>query len=78
MKISDILKVDSIAIALNVEDKDELLENLLKLAAKSGKIINEEDTKNEIIKRENILSTGIGNGVALPHAKTNSIRDSVA
>lgn len=77
MKISEILHKDSINLNLFVKSKDELLDEMLKLAIASGKITNEADVKREIIKRENIMSTGVGGGIALPHAKSNSIKDSI-
>jgi fructose PTS system EIIBC or EIIC component len=77
MKISDILHKNSIKINLFVQSKDELLDEMLELAVASGNITDEDDVKREIIKRESIMSTGVGGGIALPHAKSNSINDSV-
>ncbi len=77
MKLLDVLSVQSIELKLDISTKDELLIKLVDLAFLSGKILNKEDILREIIKREKIMSTGIGKGIALPHAKTNSVEDLV-
>lgn len=78
MKISEILKLDSIEVNFEATDKESLLVKMLDLAATSGKIIDKEQTLKEIFAREQILSTGIGKGIALPHAKTKHVTDSCA
>lgn len=78
MKINEILSVDSIVVDFEPESKDSLLAMMLDLAATSGKIIDKEQTLREIIAREQVLSTGIGKGIALPHAKTKFVTDSCA
>jgi fructose-specific phosphotransferase system IIA component len=77
MKITDILQIDSISLDIDTQSKEELLSQLLELADKSGKIIDKDKTLNEIFEREKILSTGIGKGIALPHAKTNAVKDTI-
>lgn len=77
MHIADVLDIKSIELGLEFKSKNELLEHLINLAQKSGKVINREEVSTEVFKREAIMSTGIGNGIALPHAKTNAIKDSV-
>ncbi len=78
MKIVDILSINSIRLGLQAENKKYLLERMLDLAMESGRITNREEAKKEVFEREKIMSTGIGKGIALPHAKTNSVSDSVA
>jgi len=77
MKISDILDINSIKIGLTVESKKDLLEQMIFLAEKSKKIIDRDDVQHEILEREKIMSTGVGKGIALPHAKTNAITGSI-
>jgi fructose-specific phosphotransferase system IIA component len=77
MNLSDALNIKSIAINAEVENKAALIELLIDLADKTGKIINKEEAKKETFKREAIMSTGIGKGIALPHAKTNSVTDTI-
>lgn len=77
MKLLDVLSPQSIALKVDIKSKDELLIKMVELATLSGKLLNKEDVLKEIIKREKIMSTGIGKGIALPHAKTNSVEDLV-
>jgi len=78
MKINDILNIDSIVVNLEIDNKEKLLTLMLDLAAKSGKVTDKEMTLKEIFAREQVLSTGIGKGIALPHAKTKHVVDSCA
>ncbi len=77
MMVTDILGVDSIELQMKAESKDEVINKMIALAAKSGKISNIDEAKKEILNREAIMSTGVGKGIALPHAKTNAVTDSV-
>lgn len=78
MKISEVLSADTIKLNLQVEDKNDLIEQLLTLAEKSGKIIDIEEVRNEVFERERIMTTGVGKGIALPHAKTCGITSTTA
>ncbi len=75
MKITDILNIESTAIDIKVESKSDLLDKMIELAAKSDKIKNLDEARREIFEREKILSTGVGKGIALPHAKTDAITE---
>lgn len=78
MKLIEIIDRKSIDLNLSVKSKDELLIKLNDLAAESGKVSNKNETLKQIYERERIMSTGVGKGVALPHAKTNSVETAVA
>ena len=54
---------------LNVESRDEALQALVDLLDNEGKLLNKEAFHQAILERERIVSTGIGMGVAVPHAK---------
>lgn len=73
INIRDILDIRSIVVGLDIKDKDELLETMVDLATESGNVLEPEEAKERIFAREKLMSTGVGNGVALPHAKTNQI-----
>ncbi len=77
MNITDILNRKSIEVGLKVENKKALLEKMMDLAVESGNVIDEEETKKEIYEREKIMSTGVGKGIALPHAKTNAVKETI-
>jgi len=76
--IFDILNKDAIQIGLDPKDKNELFEIMLKLASKTGKVKDFDQVLNEIKVRESLMSTGIGGGIALPHAKSNAIEECTA
>ncbi len=77
MNISDIISENTIAIGLEANTKSELLDKMMDIISESSSIINKEEAKKEILIRESIMSTGIGKGIALPHAKTNAVSDSI-
>lgn len=78
IRISEILSIDSISLNNKYETKEELLSNLVELASKSNKIIDIEKCKKAVFDREDVMSTGVGKGIAIPHAKTEAIKDTVA
>ena len=72
MKISDFLSPADVALDVRESDKARLLQQLSsQAAAKVGLSANEVCT--QIIKREELGSTGVGNGVALPHARLREL-----
>jgi len=78
MKISDILSPDVIEVNLDVKDKEDSLNKIIALAAKSGKILDIDKVTNTILEREKLVSTGVGKGFAIPHGKTDAISDIIA
>lgn len=74
MKIADLLAKESIDLQAKVGSKGEALEHLVALMAKSGKLADEVEYKRCVLAREEEGSTGIGEGIAIPHAKTNAVK----
>ena len=74
MKIADLLAKESIDLQAKVGSKAEALEHLVTLMAKSGKLADEAEYKLCVLAREEEGSTGIGEGIAIPHAKTNAVK----
>jgi len=72
MALADLLQPDAIIPALKVNSKKQLLQEL---AAKASKLIGvpEREIFDVILQRERLGSTGVGNGIAIPHGKLNSI-----
>jgi len=77
MKITDILNINSIKVCISLESKEDLLKKLVNLASASGNILDKKSVFTEVLERENIMSTGVGKGIALPHAKTNAIKGTI-
>lgn len=75
MKVTEILSLASIAPLVELHTKEEIIKYMVELAAKSGKVLDQEQALKDVMEREKVLSTGIGKGIALPHAKTNSVSD---
>lgn len=74
MKIADLLAKESIDLQAKVGSKADALEHLVALMAKSGKLADEAEYKRCVLAREEEGSTGIGEGIAIPHAKTNAVK----
>src|SRR6476646_11790797 len=73
MKISDFLSPTQVMVDVKASDKSRLLEQLsMEAAAEAG--LPAEEVVREIAKREMLGSTGVGNGVALPHARLPSLK----
>jgi len=75
MKFSDFMKLGAIRAELKAEDKEGVVEELVDALVESGGIDeNERDSIiKSIMKREELGSTGIGRGVAVPHTKHASV-----
>lgn len=75
MKFSDFVHLDAIRAELQAEDKEEVIQELVDALASSGQINGDEKESivEAIMKREELGSTGIGRGVAVPHTKHPSV-----
>ena len=73
VKITDYMSEDLISLKLKSKNKDDVLMELADLIAVSPEVHNEENViYKALIEREKLGSTGIGKGVAIPHAKTDA------
>lgn len=78
MKIMDFLCREAITTDLVSRTKEEAVTELVKLLAKAKKIKNVEEVVKIIMEREQLGSTGIGQGVAIPHGKTDLVDEIIA
>ena len=78
MKINEVLPIENIELSLTAVNKKDLLIKMCEIARRSGKINNLDVVKKQVIEREEFMTTGIGNGIAIPHSKTNAVDGSVA
>lgn len=78
MKISDILDESLVKTALPGTTKDEIISEMIDIVGTSKKVLDKEKVKDAIFDREKIMSTGVGNGFAIPHGKTDAVSDIVA
>ena len=77
MRLSDLLKEQTITVTLSQANKEGIINELLDLAMESGKISKRAKALKAVLDREALMSTGLERGVAVPHAKTNSVSDLV-
>jgi fructose-specific phosphotransferase system IIA component len=78
MKISDILTEDLVVAGLKGKSKDGIIEAMVGIVSHSPKVLDREKVRAAIFEREKIMSTGVGNGFAIPHGKTDAVSDIVA
>lgn len=73
MKIQDLLKSVSIDVHARVANKDEAITHLVELMDKQGNLKDKETYKQGIYAREELSTTGIGEGIAIPHAQSDAV-----
>ena len=73
MKITDLLSTSAIKINGSANSKEELISKMVDLMATNGNIINKEEYKRVVLEREKEGTTGIGEGIAIPHGKTDAV-----
>ena len=73
MRITDLLDKRSINLNASPKTKEEALNEAVALMAKSGKIKDTEAYKKQVFKREEESTTGIGEGIAIPHGKCSAV-----
>ena len=72
MQLTEILKPDSVRVANTFSSKKRLLQEVADLAASSWGV-DASDAVNALLERENLGPTGVGHGVALPHARIEAL-----
>lgn len=69
MKITDIVRKEHVIETLNAKNKRDVLAELSGVFLQSGISVNHEDIIKTLLEREKLGSTGIGDGIAIPHGK---------
>lgn len=75
MRITDLLNKDVMIMSLKATTKETAIDEMIASLKSKGKINDEALFKEEIMKREAQSSTGIGEGIAMPHAKTKAVNE---
>ena len=73
MKITDLLSESAIQLNGVASSKEEVISKMVDLMANNGNIINKEEYKRVVMEREKEGTTGIGEGIAIPHGKTEAV-----
>lgn len=75
MKIIDLLKREGISLNPDVKDKSGAIDFLVDLMDKSGRLSDKKEYKKGVLEREAQGTTGIGEGVAIPHSKNKAVKE---
>ncbi|MED4654884.1 PTS fructose transporter subunit IIABC [Bacillus pseudomycoides] len=74
MKITELLKRDTVIMDLTASAKEAVIDELVEKLEKAGRLNSQEEFKEAILQREMQSTTGIGEGIAIPHAKTKAVK----
>lgn len=74
MKITDLLKKDTVIIDLAATSKAAAIDEMTKKLDQAGRLNSLDGFREAILKRESQSTTGIGEGIAIPHAKTDAVK----
>lgn len=77
MKVMDFLCSEAMILDLKSQDKKSAITELVESLQKSKKIKKAQEVIDAVLEREKLGSTGIGQGVAIPHGKTDSVPEQV-
>lgn len=77
MKIERLLSEEYIVLNLEIATKHQLIEKMLAIVANHKGVKDINRLKKDVVRREQEMSTGIGKQIAIPHAKTNAVKQPV-
>jgi len=78
MRVGEILSKDFIIADLNSTDKESAINELIDLFINDPRVDDIEKVRQAVLDREKIMSTGVGKGFAIPHGKTDSVKEIIA
>ena len=71
---NDLYKENTVCMNLKSKTKQDVINEMVELLEKNGILNNKNEFKKETLEREELSSTGFGNGIAIPHAKTSAVK----
>ncbi|WP_404469936.1 fructose-specific PTS transporter subunit EIIC [Sutcliffiella horikoshii] len=74
MKITDLLTTDTVTLQLRSSNKPDVIKELIDSLDRAGKLVDKQKYEEAILAREAQSTTGIGEGIAIPHAKTDAVK----
>jgi len=77
MRLTEILKPANIKVPLQAKVKNEAIAELVNMLAANGEIVDPKRVLDSVLDREATRTTGIGNGLAIPHGKCQGTKDLV-
>ncbi|KXT69818.1 fructose-specific PTS transporter subunit EIIC [Streptococcus cristatus] len=75
MKIQDLLRKDVMLLDLQATEKTAVIEEMIKSLVDHGYVTDFETFKEGILARESLTSTGLGEGIAMPHSKNSAVKE---
>lgn len=78
LDIHDLLTSSTVKVGLPGATKEGVLNNLIDSLTGHPAVRDLEEVRTAIFERERMMSTGVGKGLALPHAKTSAVQESIA
>lgn len=75
MKIQDLLRKDVMLLDLQATEKTAVIEEMIKSLVDHGYVTDFEAFKEGILAREALTSTGLGDGIAMPHSKNSAVKE---
>jgi mannitol/fructose-specific phosphotransferase system IIA component (Ntr-type) len=78
MYLSELINEQAISLSLAARDKDSCIKELVQLLESAHRVNTKGEILSKVLQRESMTSTGIGNGVAIPHGKTRLLDHLVA
>ncbi len=73
IRLTEILKPENIKSPLVAADKNEAIEKLIQLLHQNGELVNVDRVRKAVFEREQTRTTGIGDGLAIPHGKSDGV-----
>lgn len=77
MLLTDLLTEEYIRINLPAKSKDDLIRQMIKITETSPFVLNIDEVERAVFEREQKVTTGIGNGLAMPHGRTDAVTSDV-
>ena len=77
MRLSEILEEDNIVLDLKAANKKKVIEELAEVIASSNPFLDKDSLVRVLLERERLGSTGIGDGVAIPHGKFQGVEEPI-
>lgn len=75
MSISEIMNKNLIKLELQSGSKEDVINELASILEDNGKLIDKQKYVNAVIEREKVFSTAIGMGIAIPHGKSDGVKE---
>ena len=78
MDLRTVLTTDTVNLHLKGTTKEEIVDEMIDVLFKAGKVTDKDAARECVLDRERKMSTGMKHGIAIPHGKTDTVKDLVA